>query len=186
MLAQPSLKLVGLADGAPEMQYILDRTVGAFDNVEIAIDFWHVVEKVAAAVKATGQDTAVWLPRLRQWLRERDNGPEHVLIVLRSWLVELAGTPPEALMDAVTYLERNADRMRYKRLRDHGLPIGSGHVEATCKSIVSTRMKRCGARWKTPGGQAVLSLRALAKSSRWEQAMAILLPTWHRPVREVA
>ena len=186
MLAQPSLKLVGLADGAPEMQYILDRTVGAFDNVEIAIDFWHVVEKVAAAVKATGQDTAVWLPRLRQWLRERDNGPEHVLIVLRSWLVELAGTPPEALTDAVTYLERNADRMRYKRLRDQGLPIGSGHVEATCKSIVSTRMKRCGARWKTPGGQAVLSLRALAKSSRWEQAMAILLPTWRRPVREVA
>ena len=186
MLARPSLKLVGLADGAPEMQYMLDRTVGAFDNVEIAIDFWHVVEKVAAAVKAMGHDTSVWLPRLRQWLRDRESGPEHVLLVLRTWLVELKGTPPEALTEAVTYLERNADRMRYKRLRDQGLPIGSGHVEATCKSIVSTRMKRCGARWKTPGGQAVLSLRALAKSSRWDQAMAILLPTWHRPVRAVA
>lgn len=186
MLARPSLKLVGLADGAPEMQYMLDRTVGAFDNVEIAIDFWHVVEKVAAAVKATGHDTSVWLPRLRQWLRDKESGPEHVLLVLRTWLVELKRTPPEALTEAVTYLERNADRMRYKRLRDQGLPIGSGHVEATCKSIVSTRMKRCGARWKTPGGQAVLSLRALAKSSRWNQAMAILLPTWHRPVRAVA
>lgn len=186
MLAQPSLKLVGLADGAPKMQHILDRTVGSFDNVEIAIDFWHVVEKVAAAVKATEHDTAVWLPRFRKWLLERERGPEEVLLVLRTWLIELDGTPPEALQDAVTYLERNADRMRYARLRDQGLPIGSGHVEATCKSIVSTRMKRCGARWKTPGGQAVLSLRALAKSSRWDQAMAILLPTWHTPVRIVA
>ncbi len=186
MLARPSLKLVGLADGAPEMQHILDRTIGAFDNVEIAIDFWHVVEKVAAAVKATEHDTAVWLPRFRKWLLERERGPDAVLLVLRTWLIERDGTPPEALQDAVTYLERNADRMRYKRLRDKGLPIGSGHVEATCKSIVSTRMKRCGARWKTPGGQAVLSLRALAKSSRWDQAMAILLPTWHTPVRIVA
>jgi len=186
MLARPTLNLVGLADGAPEMQYMLDRTVGAFDDVEIAIDFWHVVEKVSDAVKATGHDTAEWLPRFRQWLREKDNGPEHVLIVLRSWEVEWKGTPPEALSAAVTYLERNADRMRYKRLRDQGLPIGSGHVEATCKTLVSTRMKRCGARWKTSGGQAVLSLRALAKSSRWNNAMAILLPTWLTPVREVA
>ena len=186
MLARPTLKLVGLADGAPEMQHMLDRTVGAFDNVEIAIDFWNVVEKVSAAVKATGRDTTEWLPRLRQWLREKTNGPEHVLLVLRSWVLEWEGSPPEALTDAVTYLERNADRMRYKRLRDQGLPIGSGHVEATCKTLVSTRMKRCGARWKTPGGQAVLSLGAVAKSSRWNAAMAILLPTWHTPVEEVA
>jgi len=187
-IARPDLRLVGLADGAPEMQHMLDRTVGIFGgDVEIAIDFWHVVEKVSDAVKATGRQTSHWTPHLKTILRHQDHGAEQVLLHLRSWAIELNGEEvPKALSDAITYLDRNADRMRYKHLRDKGLPIGSGHVEATCKTLVSTRMKRCGARWKNDGGQAVLSLRALAKSSRWDPAMAIVLPTWVSPVREVA
>lgn len=186
-IARPTLRLVGLADGAPEMQYMLDRTVGVFDDVEIAIDFWHVVEKVSKAVKATGRHAADWLPSFRKLLRHEECGAERVLLHLRSWELAFEGDEvPEALAAAITYLDGNADRMRYKRLRDKGLPIGSGHVEATCKTLVATRMKRCGARWKTPGGQAVLSLRSLAKSSRWDAAMGILLPTWRTPVREVA
>lgn len=185
--ARPDLRLVGLADGAPEMQYMLDRTVGVFgDDVEIAIDFWHVVEKIAAAVRALDLNSSNWLPRIRRMLLEEERGAERVCLILRSWEVELEGEVPEALTDAITYLDRNADRMRYPGLRAKGLPIGSGHVEATCKTLVSTRMKRCGARWKTAGGQAVLSLRALAKSSRWDPAMAIVLPTWRQPVHEVA
>ncbi len=185
--ARPELRLVGLADGAPEMQYMLDRTVGAFgDDVEIAIDFWHVVEKVADAVKALGKDNSEWLPRVRRMLLEEERGAERVCLILRTWGVKHDGVLPEALTDAITYLDRNADRMRYLRLRAKGLPIGSGHVEATCKTLVSTRMKRCGARWKTAGGQAVLSLRSLAKSSHWDAAMAIVLPTWRKPVQEIA
>ncbi len=183
---RPALRLVGLADGAPEMQHLLDRTVGLFEGVEIAIDFWHVVEKVSDAVKATGRSTAEWVPRFRGWLRTKERGAEHVLLVLRTWETQWPGAVPEGLSDAITYLDRNADRMRYKRLRDQGLPIGSGHVEATCKTLVSTRMKRSGARWKTPGGQAILSLRSLAKSSRWDDAMAILLPTWQLEVGAAA
>ena len=187
LTARPDLRLVGLADGAPEMQYMLDRTVGAFgDDVEIAIDFWHVVEKVAAALKALGLSASDWLPRVRRTLLDDARGAERVCLILRSQAVEVDGPLPEALTDAITYLERNADRMRYSRLRAKGLPIGSGHVEATCKTLVSTRMKRCGARWKDAGGQAVLSLRSLAKSSRWQPAMDLLLPKWRNPVSEAA
>ncbi|MEK9726198.1 MAG: hypothetical protein VW405_22290 [Rhodospirillaceae bacterium] len=185
-LAKPTLRLIGLADGAPEMQHLLDRTVGVFDGAEVAIDFWHVVEKVADAVKATGRNTVQWLPRFRDWLLTKEPGAEHVLLVLRTWEAQGQGPTPEALSDAITYLDRNAHRMRYKRLRDRGLPIGSGHVEATCKTLVSTRMKRSGARWKPPGGQAILSLRSLAKSSRWDDAMAIMLPTWRGEIRAAA
>ncbi len=175
-LPQPDLRMLGLADGALEMQFMLDRTVGLFgDDVEIAIDFWHVVEKLCEAVKATGRKMSHWRPRFRRGL-----------LHLRTWAVEASDGVPQALTDAITYLGRNADRMRHKRLRDKDLLIGSGHVEATCKTLVSTRMKRCGARWKAEGGQAVLSLRSLAKSSRWEPAMEMLLPTWVTPVQEVA
>lgn len=194
--ARPDLRLVGLADGAPEMQFILDRTVGSFgDDVYIGIDFWHVVEYIAGAVTSTGRKAAEWVPGFKQLLRTDDRAAGRITTVLRSWALELSKTDqpdaeptplPKALTDAITYLTRNGDRMRYRHLRDAGLPIGSGQVEATCKTLVSTRMKRCGARWKTPGGQAVLSLRSLARSSRWQDAMDILLPTFVEPVRVAA
>ena len=74
-IARPDLRMVGLADGAPEMQHMLGRTVGIFDgDVGIAIDFWHVVEKVSDAVRATGRETSYWTQRLKALLRHQDRG----------------------------------------------------------------------------------------------------------------
>ena len=52
----------------------------------------------------------------------------------------------------------------------HGaLPIGSGIVEAACKTLVTERLKRSGMRWGAHGGQAILTLRSLVQSHRFEQ-----------------
>ena len=59
-------------------------------------------------------------------------------------------------------------RMGYKRFRDKGWPIGSGPVEGACKNIVKQRMCRSGMRWSIPGGQTILTLRAIVKSQRWQ------------------
>ena len=64
-----------------------------------------------------------------------------------------------------------------------GLPIGSGNVEATCKSLVTVRMKRPGARWNHTTGDEVLQLRALQLSDRWGAAVQRATRPLAKPVQ---
>ena len=83
-------------------------------------------------------------------------------------------------------MTNHAGRMNYVDARAAGLAIGSGNVEASCKSLVQLRMCRSGARWKPDGAQAMLSLRALALSDRWERALDLTLEPLRHDVRAAA
>ena len=80
----------------------------------------------------------------------------------------------KALKQELEYFRRNRARMDYARLRAQNLPIGSGVVEAACKTLVTQRMKRSGQRWSIDGGQAILTFRALAQSERFDGAWKLL------------
>ena len=68
----------------------------------------------------------------------------------------------------IRYFRRNQSKMAYADFRARGLPIGSGPVEAACKTVVAARLKRSGMRWSRIGGQYVLNLRVHVLSNRWE------------------
>jgi hypothetical protein len=136
------------------------------------VDFWHLVEKLGAAIKQVKPPDKGLLATWKSDLLQRDDAVRRIYATLTGWALEHDGEElPEPLNDALTYLYNNHERMHYASARAALLPIASGHVEATCKCIVTTRFKRAGARWKPEGAQALLDLRALANSSRWYPAM---------------
>lgn len=184
--ARPGLRLVTLADGAKEMQRMLDRVVPPNRTATQLVDYWHFIEKLAAAARAVqGSPGPLWHAWKRELLEE-DTAVESIEATLKIWADRCEGELPEALHAALTYIDNQRERLRYATPKRKGLPIASGSVEATCKTIVTVRFKRAGARWRPAGAQALLGLRALATSSRWTLAMRALVQRLPRDLKVAA
>jgi hypothetical protein len=175
MLAKaPILKLVFLADGAPEMWDLMRRHMSPAVLAQVAaqlVDFWHLVEKLgnAAQLFENGQARAAEWRRL---LVTREDAAEQILRELEGSGLELTVFGKDRpVHDAITYIRNHRDRMNYKAARDAGLPIGSGNVEAACKSLFAMRFKRPGARWLETSGEEIVQLRAAGLSDWWDAAI---------------
>ena len=78
-----------------------------------------------------------------------------------------AGKPQaEAVEQELGYFERNIQRMQYGTFRKKGCFIGSGVVEAGCKTVIGARCKQSGMFWSEPGAQNILALRCIHSSRR--------------------
>lgn len=191
---RPDLDLILLADGAHEMWNLLEVHFPEeiFGKRHQFVDFWHLIEKLSPAAKVIygateGQEI------LKHWRRRLLEKPKAVDLILRELrdsgyeFVQVQEKKP--VHEAITYLENHAeeeDRMNYAAAKKQNLPIGSGNVEATCKSLVEMRMKRAGSRWKTWTAEHVLQLRSLALSDRWDPAMKLLHAHYRTSVRPAA
>src|SRR5216683_1087816 len=191
---QPRVRIQLLCDGAPEMWSLLDDgfTREKFgDRLHELVDLYHLMEKLAPAAHVLDGDTVA--KTLGAWKLALLNRPQAATRIRME--LELSGKEhvtvgkEQPVHAAMTYLTRHsadADRMNYARARRLGLPLGSGNVEATCKSLFEQRLKRCGARWKTTTGEHIVSLRALALSDRWGPAIQLTLRPLRKAVRPAA
>jgi len=145
--------------------------------VEI-LDWWHAVGKLwevaralwdkdeaAAAGWMEQQKSRLWHSQLRQVIRAiRQLCPR--------------GDPlPDKVRVGVGYLFNYRWRMRYQQFREAGYPLGSGAVESACKVVMQERMKQAGMRWSREGAQAMLALRSVLLSQRWDEVWATLHPS---------
>lgn len=163
---------VALCDGARGLwTYIDDNPL--YDDYEKLVDYHHTTEhlsKAAEAIFGKGSRKAQdWYDKYCAKLKGEDGGAKRVLrsIDYHERTGRLSKSRRAALNTEQTFFARNAHRMDYARFREHGWPIGSGPVEAACKSVVKTRLCRSGMRWSRDGGQHILSLRTYVKSNRW-------------------
>jgi hypothetical protein len=179
VLAQrPDLTLVKLADGARDNWDYLSAQLPP--GVEL-VDFYHAAEHLRLALaEAYGETNPRGLAqfeKLRRVLLEDFEGADKVIRALRY----LRDKHPrrKKVQAELTYFRRNRERMHYGACAAAKLPIGSGVVEAACKTLVTQRMKCSGMRWRHGGGQAILTLRSLLQSrDRFDRGWALLLATY--------
>lgn len=184
----PNLDVVFLADGAPDLWRFADRLEAEIEiDIHRCVDVYHVLERLKLALDAYHGDGSAKargaFEELRLRLTEEEDGVDAVLRALRYRRGRSTGSVRKAIDQQIGYFETLKDKMPYALLRDLDLPIGSGVVEAACKTLVTQRMKRSGMSWLHDGGQAVLTCRALMQSQRWRAAWKHLAAEFTTVVR---
>jgi len=157
---------VVLGDGAV---WIWNLAADQFPGAILIVDFYHASEHVHKLSR--------WLfptdeAARRQWTRVAmyllDNGEiESLVTVIRSLLAQYPALR-EKLETEAQYFEGNAEKMRYPEFRAKGLFVGSGVIEAGCKTVIGSRLKRSGMFWTVEGANRIIALRCCRLSGKFE------------------
>ena len=186
LLARPKLKMVKVADGAADNWEFLGSS--KLPVSEEAVDFFHASEHLHTAIANIYGDgtheTRFRHETLRETLRDEEGGVDKVIRALK----HLAAKHPrkEIVARELAYFRKHKKRMRYAELKAKGFMIGSGVVEAACKTLVTQRIKQSGMRWSVSGAQAILTPRGWDQSERFDKAWALVAATFHAEVTVLA
>lgn len=174
LAARPDLDLVALADGAEENWRYFDGPI--WEQATKIVDVGHACEHLRAGLVAYygAKDIAgrADYERLKIILKDKDGGVDEVISELQRLERRLGRKKRKKRQELVLkerkYFENQRSRMDYARYQRLGLPIGSGIVEASCKTLAAQRLKRSGMSWGN-GKQSILTIRSLQQSNRWER-----------------
>lgn len=182
---RPDIQLVKLADGAKDNWTFLSKALPK--GFEI-LDFFHAAEHLSAAYGAAYGDGSIEARRqfeLKRHILRHEHGGVDVVI---NSLAYLAKKHPrrKRITKVLRYFRANRARMRYAEMAELNLPIGSGMVEAACKTLVAQRLKLSGMRWGEDGAQAILNFRGWQQSDRFDRAWALIAAQYKAEVTTVA
>lgn len=159
-------KKVILGDGAA---WIWNLAHEHFPSAIEIVDLFHAREHLwaLAAKRFPHEDT-----RRRRWsgrmLKKLDAGRiEQLAAALREIETDDPDLAHRLTLEA-DYFERNAERMRYREFRRQGLFVGSGVIEAGCRTVIASRLKRSGMFWSVRGANAITALRCARFSNRFD------------------
>jgi hypothetical protein len=155
------------------------------------VDFGHGCEHLRAAMVAyKGKKSTIGraeYEKLKVILKEQDEGAETVIEQLTSIERKLKGKKNkrrrELFHKELNYFKNQQDRMHYADYQRRGLPIGSGVIEASCKTLATQRLKRSGMSWRD-GKQAILTISSLQRSYRWRRAWNLISDSYRGEVMD--
>jgi hypothetical protein len=155
-----------LIDGAAGLEHMGRRCFK--DSLQI-VDFFHALEHAGLVLAALlGKDHPAYKSRLDQW-SQRLLKNEVAALIEETRKASADQPQAQAVAAALGYFERNVTRMQYGTFREKGYFIGSGVVEAGCKTVIGARCKQSGMFWSKPGAEKILALRCLHASRRLDE-----------------
>ena len=159
-------KKVVIGDGAEWIWNIAQQHFpGAIQIVDLFHARQHVWDLARKLFPLDKAERARWITIEQDDL---DKGKiEELVCSLRSIQVADPDLAKEILTEA-EYFAKNAERMRYPKFREQHLFVGSGVIEAGCKTVIGARFKQSGMFWTVRGANAIIALRCCQMNGEFE------------------
>ena len=156
---------VALGDGAP---WIWECFRVQFPWAIQIVDFHHAAQRLGTLAELIyPRDSRDWKRLRRKWVTKLWNGKIDALFT--SVRAALPTRKHKAGEKALEYFDTHRQRMRYDFFRQKGYFIGSGVVEAGCKTLVCQRFKCSGMHWSQRGLKYLLAIRTALLSNRYNE-----------------
>jgi hypothetical protein len=157
-------QLTVIGDGAA---WIWNLAAATFPEATCIVDLFHAREHLHSLTRSL---EFMLLDHRDEWLAARLQDLDYGCIdgieaAVRRYPLE--GTKKAEVDKELGYFLSNAPRMRYHWFRSRGLFVGSGVVEASCKTVIGQRLKQSGMHWTLAGADSIIALRC-REASTWE------------------
>jgi hypothetical protein len=156
-----------IADGA---DWIWNLSEVLFPGAIQIVDLYHAREHLWDLARLFWPaDPALqkrWVQRYLRWL-ERGQIPRLVQAIRK--VAEDRSDLAETFQKEAAYFEKNAERMRYPLFRSQGLFVGSGVIEAGCRTVIGSRLKQSGMFWTVRGANAMIALCCSRSSGEFDE-----------------
>ena len=129
------------------------------------VDFFHAMEHLQVLIELLiDKDHAKRIERRRNHWKKLLLADGLERIITRARKEALARGKVRDVEKALGYFLNNRERMRYGSFQAKGWFIGSGVIEAGCRSVIGQRCKQSGMFWSEPGARNILALRCIHAS----------------------
>jgi len=160
-------KIVILGDGAEWIRTLAELH---FPDAIHIVDLYHARQHLWDVARALFPNDPI---SQKAWMKVHqkrllDKGKIEKLVAALRSLLPAHPQAAEKLHDEADYFEKNAERMRYPKFRRQHLFVGSGVIEAGCKTVIGSRLKQSGMFWTVRGANAILALRCAHLNNRFE------------------
>ena len=160
-------KVVIIGDGA---KWIWNLAAEHFPRAIEIIDLYHAKEHVYNLIKIVVADEKLRYHYKKKWYAILEKGDIEGLLSEFSIIDAKTKEQQEAIEREIGYFAENATRMQYANFKEQNLFVGSGVIEAGCKTVIGKRLKQSGMRWSLCGANSMIALRCAILSGVYEQA----------------
>ena len=162
--------VIVLSDGARYNHTIVQTH---FPQAVHIVDLFHAYEHLTALAQIRwGQEAKA----PKAWRDRLEAGDINRLIRQAGKQLPASAPSRKSMLKQLRYFENNAPQMRYAEYRQKKFFVGSGVVEAGCRTVIGERLKQSGMRWSVRGANAILALRCCILSGRFEDFWASRTP----------